>query len=183
MPQLDPRTSAKPHLPLQRLDEGEADASHDRIARTADSRLLRGGVDDYAVLPQRPPARGVDGHVGATMGVEEVHRPRRVQQALLTRQEGDVDDVARERVPIGPLANQIRRSECPVVLRIQGRGVASTLGGSGDGSGCVERLMMENDTAPTARTATPTPITTAGLGRRLVRRAFFNASGRLVTAS
>jgi len=97
-----------------------------------------------------------------------MHRPRRVQQALLTRQEGDVGDVARERIPIGSLANQIRGGPGPVVLRpgwrIQGRGVASTLGGSGDGSGCVERLMMENDTAPTARTATPTPITTAGFG-------------------
>ena len=36
-----------------------------------------------------------------------------------------------------------------------GLGVTSTLGGSGDGSGCVERRMIENVTAPTASTATP----------------------------
>ena len=46
----------------------------------------------------------------------------------------------------------------------QGRGATSTLGGSGDGSGCVERLMMENVTAPTASTATPPPTRAAACG-------------------
>src|SRR3954466_2424422 len=66
----------------------------------------------------------------------------------------------------------------PAVADPQGRGAMSTLGGSGDGSGCVERLMMENATAPTASTVTPAPKSNSGRRRRLALRASCSAAGR-----
>ena len=46
-----------------------------------------------------------------------------------------------------------------------GFGATSTLGGRGDGSGCIDRRMIENATAPPASAATPTAATTAHLRR------------------
>src|SRR5436189_216579 len=55
--------------------------------------------------------------------------------------------------------------------RPYGFGVTSTLGGRGDGSGCIDRRTIENVTAPTAIIATPAAASTNGRGRRLGLRA------------
>lgn len=52
-----------------------------------------------------------------------------------------------------------------------GLGVTSTLGGRGDGSGCIDLRMIENATAPTATTPITAAARTSGLGRRLGLRA------------
>ena len=52
-----------------------------------------------------------------------------------------------------------------------GFGVTSTLGGRGDGSGCLDLRMIENATAPTPTTAAPAAASTSGRGRRLGLRA------------
>jgi hypothetical protein len=55
--------------------------------------------------------------------------------------------------------------------RPYGFGVTSTLGGRGDGSGCIDRRTIENTTPPTPIIATPATAKTSGRGRRLGWRA------------
>jgi hypothetical protein len=55
--------------------------------------------------------------------------------------------------------------------RLYGFGVTSTLGGRGDGSGCIDRRTIEKITPPTAIIATPAAARTSGRGRRLGLRA------------
>ena len=66
----------------------------------------------------------------------------------------------------------------------QGRWSTSTLGGSGEGSGCDERRMIENAAPPAASTTAAAPASTQGRGlRRWDRRAWASASGRPATTS
>ena len=152
----------------------------------------RRGINGLRLVPLEPEHHGARSPVPCARGTEGTEefdpQPRDLVQKSVGGQPGDEtscrahrSDRVGARRPDADGEQIEHRDSHDGGRRRYGLGVTSTLGGSGDGSGCDERRMIENATAPPASTATPMPASSSGRRRRATAARLVERSGRLAT--